>query len=81
MDKFNLKKSWEWVIKETHKIPNWEEIDRNSKKYQKIIMLREIILFCPNFLNKIESGENKKFNVLIFKKYMSFYCKEMKNTI
>jgi len=37
------------------------------------------LLFCSQILlNKIESGENKVFNALIFGKTMNFYCEQMK---
>jgi len=77
MTKSQIKKSWEKVIDETHKLPNWEIIKKNKEQYQRVVSLRELLLFCQVLLNKIESGENNALNSLIFNKTINFYCEQM----
>lgn len=81
MTKSQIKLAWKKVIKETHKISDWQIYKRNSKQYQKIVALRELLLFCQVLLTKIESGENSSINNLIFTKTMSFYCEQIKNYV
>jgi len=81
MTKKQLQKEWKKVIGETHKIPDWDSLKRNSKQYQKVVMLRELILFCQVLLGKINAGENKNFNLLIYKKTINFYCKQIKEYV
>ena len=81
MTKKQLKKAWEKVIKETHKIPDWDALKRNSRQYQKVVMFRELILFCQVLLGKIETGENTAFSEMIYKKTINFYCAQMKKYV
>lgn len=81
MTKSQIKLAWKKVIKETHKIPDWQIYKRNSRQYQKIVALREILLFCQVLLSKIESGENSLINNFIFTKTMSFYCEQIKKYV
>ena len=78
MTKLQLQSAWKKVIKETHKIPDWDALKRNSRRYQKVVMLRELILFCQVLLGKIEMGENIAFDAIIFKKTMNFYCTQIR---
>ncbi len=73
MTKSQIQSAWRKVIKETHRIPNWDILKRNSKQYKKVVMLRELILFCQVLLGKIEAKENITFNSMIFKKMFDFY--------
>ena len=77
MTKSQIQSAWKKVIKETHNIPDWETCKRNTKQYQKVVMLRELLLFCQVLLNKIESGENNTINNLVFTKTLNFYCVQM----
>ncbi|PIU14944.1 hypothetical protein COT20_02270 [bacterium (Candidatus Gribaldobacteria) CG08_land_8_20_14_0_20_39_15] len=47
-------------------------------KEKEISLLGDLLLLAGALLEKIESGENKKFNAMIFKKTMRFYCAQMK---
>ncbi len=78
MTKSQIQLAWKKVIEETHKIPDWDSLQRNSRPYQKVVMLRELILFCQVLLGKIEAGENAAFNEIIYKKTINFYCTQMK---
>ena len=78
MTKLQIQLAWKKVIKETHKIPNWDALKRNSKQYQRVVILRELILFCQMLLGTIEIEENVAFNTIIFKKTINFYCTQMK---
>lgn len=53
----------------------WEKVVRETHKRAK---LGELLLIAGALLEKIERGKNKKFNAIIFKKTMNFYCKQMK---
>ena len=75
MTKKQLQKAWKKVIKETQKIPDWNALKKDSKQYQRVVGLRELILFCQALLGKIEMGENAVFNGIIYKKTIKFYCK------
>ena len=44
MTKSQIQSAWKRVIKETHNIPDWDKLKRSSKQYQKVVMLRELIL-------------------------------------
>ncbi|MBI3306027.1 hypothetical protein HYZ82_02735 [Candidatus Nomurabacteria bacterium] len=81
MTKSQIQLAWKKVIKETHKTPNWGTLKRNSKQYKRVVILRELILFCRILLEKIEIGENIPFNTIIFKKTMNFYCGQMKKYV
>jgi len=81
MTKKQLQLAWKKVIKEIHNIPDRDAFKRNLKQYQKIIMLRELILFCQVLLGKIETGGNTVFNTIIFKKTINFYCAQMKKYV
>ncbi len=81
MTKSQIQLAWKRVIKETHKIPDWDALKRNSKQYQKVVILRELILFCQVLLGKIETGENTVFNEIIYKKTINFYCTQMKKYV
>ncbi|PIR80989.1 hypothetical protein COU24_01065 [Candidatus Kuenenbacteria bacterium CG10_big_fil_rev_8_21_14_0_10_39_14] len=81
MTKKQLQSAWKKVIKETHKIPNWDALKRNSRQYRRVVMLRELILFCQVLLEKIEMGKNTAFNTIIFKKTINFYCAQMKEYV
>lgn len=81
MTKSQIQLAWGKVIKETHKTPDWDSLKRNSKQYKKVVMLRELILFCQVLLRKIGTGENTAFNAIIFKKTLNFYCAQMKKYV
>jgi len=78
MTKLQIQSAWKKVIKETYQIPDWDALKRNSRQYQKVVILRELILFCQVLLGKIETGENAAFNAIIFKKTMNFYCTQIR---
>lgn len=65
------------IIKETSRIPNWDILKRNSKQLKKVIMLRELLLFCQILLGRIEAEEDITFNPMIFKKTFDFYCTQI----
>ncbi len=81
MTKSQIQLAWRKVIKETHKIPDWNALKRNSRQYQRVAMLRELVLFCQVLLGKIEIGENIAFNTIIFKKTMNFYCTQIRKYV
>ena len=81
MTKSQIQSAWKKVIRETHSIPNWDALKRNSKQYQKVVMLRKLLLFCQVLLGKIEAGENTAFNTIIFKKTMNFYCTQIRRYV
>ena len=81
MTKSQIQSAWKKVVKETHKIPDRDALKRNSRQYQKVVMLRELILFCQVLLGKIEAGENAIFNGIIFKKTFNFYCAQIKRYV
>ncbi len=78
MTKSQIQSAWKKVIEEIRRIPNWNVLKRSSKQYKKVVILRELILFCQILLRKIEIGENTAFNTIIFRKTMNFYCAQMK---
>jgi len=81
MTKPQIQSAWKKVLKETHKIPDWSALKRNSRQYQKVVMLRELILFCQVLLVKIEAGENTAFNAIILKKTMNFYRTQIRRYV
>ena len=81
MTKSQIQLAWRKVIKETRQIPDWDLLKRNSKRYKKVVMLRELILFCQVLLGKIEKRENIAFNVIIFKQTLDFYCNQIKRYV
>jgi len=81
MKKSQIQSAWKKVIKETRKVPHWDTLKRNSKQYQKVVILRELILFCQVLLGKIEMGENIAFNEIIYKKTIKFYCEQIKEYV
>jgi len=78
MTKSQIQSAWRKVIKEIRRVPDWSMLKRNSKQYQKVVILRELILFCQVLLEKIEMGENITFNTIIFKKIFDFYYIQMR---
>ena len=74
MTKTQIKLAWDKVISETHKRPKLGE----KLKEEKISLLGDLLLTSSALLEKVERGENERFNVMIFKKTMSFYCEQMK---
>lgn len=81
MTKSQIQLAWREVIKETRRIPNWDILKRNSRQYKKVVMLRELILFCQVLLAKIETKENLAFNSLIFKKTFDFYRTQIRKYV
>ena len=81
MTKSQIQLAWEKVIGETHRVPNWNTLKRNSRQYQRVVILRELILFCQILLGKIEIGEDPTFNAIIFKKTINFYCTQIKDYV
>ena len=81
MTKSQIQLAWKKVIKETHKIPDWNALQRVPKQYQRVVGLRELILFCQVLLGKIEIGENIAFNEIIYKKTIKFYCEQIKEYV
>jgi len=81
MTKSQIQLAWEKVIKETHKIPDWDALKKDSKQHQRVVGLRELILFCQVLLGKIEMGENVAFNEIIYRKTIKFYCEQMKEYV
>lgn len=73
-----IQSAWKKVLKETHRIPDWDMLKRNPIQYRKVVANRELILFCQVLLGKIENGENMALNSLILKKTMNFYCAQTK---
>lgn len=74
MTKSQIQSAWKKIIRETHK---------RSKlgirlKEKRISLLGDLLLYAQVLLEKIELGENIKFNTLIFEKTINFYCAEMK---
>ena len=81
MTKSQIQSAWKRVIEETHKLPNWDELKRNPKRYQEVVILRELILFCQMLLRKIEAEENTAFNTIIFRKTMNFYRTQIRKYV
>lgn len=81
MTKSQIQLSWKKVIKEIHKIPDWEKLEKNQKRHERVVILREFLLLCQALLRKIETGENITFNTMIFKKTMNFYCAQIKKYV
>lgn len=81
MTKSQIQSAWERLTKEIHKIPDWKALRRNSERYRKVVMLRELILFCQVILGKIGAGEDTAFNAVIFKKTVNFYCAQIKKYV
>lgn len=81
MTKSEIQSSWKKVIKEVSKVPDWDKLEKSQKQYQRVIICRELLLFCQVLLRKIEVGENKDFNSMIFKKTMNFYCDQIKRYV
>lgn len=75
MTKKQLQKAWEKVTREARKRSKLGKRLKNKK----IPMLGELLLFAQVLLSKIEAGENRDFNSIIYKKTMNFYCKQMKS--
>ena len=81
MTKKQTRKLWQRIVKEFKRVPNWEKIKKNQKDYEKAVLLRDLLFNCRVILERIESGNNVKFNTLIFNKSMYFYCKETKKYV
>ncbi len=81
MTKSQIRLAWRKVIRETHKIPDWDSLKRNSKQYRKVVILRELILYCQVLLGNMETGENVAFNTVIFKKTFDFYCSQIRKYV
>jgi len=81
MTKSQIQLAWGKVIKETHKIPDWDALKKDSKQYQRVVGIRELILFCQVLLEKIEMGENAAFNEIIYKKTIKFYYEQIKEYV
>ena len=75
MTKTQIQLAWEKVISKTHKRSKLGE----RLKEEKISLLGDLLLSSGAILEKIERGENTRFNAMIFKKTMNFYCEQMKN--
>ena len=73
MTKKQLQKAWKKVTCETHKRLKLGE----RLKDKRISLLSELLLFAQVLLSKIEAGQNRSFNSMIYKKTMNFYCKQM----
>ena len=65
----------------SNNIPDWDKLKRSPKQYQEVVMLRELILFCQTLLQKIEAKENVRFNTIIFRKIINFYCAQIKRYV
>lgn len=75
MTKTQIQLAWDKVISETHKRSKLGE----KLKEEKVSLLGDLLLASSTLLEKIERGENGRFNAVIFKKTMNFYCEQMKN--
>lgn len=73
MIKSQIQLAWKKVISETHKRSNLGE----KLKEREVALLGDLLLSAGALLEKVERGENKDFNAIIFKKIMSFYCNQM----
>jgi len=74
MTKLQRQLAWEEIVRETHKRAKLGE----KLKDKKISLLGDLLLVAGAILEKVERGENKEFNTMIFKKTMRFYCARMK---
>ncbi len=78
MTQLQIKLEWKKVLEETHKIYNLDLYKNKLKRYQQIVILRELLLFCQVVLEKIKTGKNNAFNETIYKKNINFYCTQIK---
>ncbi len=74
MTKLQIQLAWGKVISETHERPKLGE----KLKEEKVSLLGDLLLVAGAILGKVERGENPRFNAIIFKKTMRFYCVRMK---
>ncbi|OHA19320.1 MAG: hypothetical protein A3C08_01660 [Candidatus Taylorbacteria bacterium RIFCSPHIGHO2_02_FULL_47_18] len=77
MTKPQIKLAWNKVTNETHKRA---KLGRCLKD-KRISLLGELLLSAQVLLGKIEVGENKIFNSMIYKKIIAFYCVQMRRYV
>ena len=75
MTKTQIQLAWDKVISEIRKRSKLGE----KLKEEKISLLGDLLLASSALLEKIERGEKARFNTMIFKKTINFYCEQMKN--
>jgi len=74
MTKLQIQSAWKKIVRENHKRAKLGE----KLKERGISLLGDLLLSAGALLEKVERGENKEFNAVIFKKTMFFYCMRMK---
>ncbi|KKW11589.1 MAG: hypothetical protein UY50_C0010G0014 [Parcubacteria group bacterium GW2011_GWA2_49_9] len=81
MTRSQIQSAWKKVLKETQRVPNWDILTRSSKQYKKVVMLRELLLFCQVLLGRIGEEQNATFNSIIFKKTFNFYRTQIRSYV
>lgn len=78
MTKKELTKTWQTLSVEFRRMPQWKLCKRSSRIYKNVVRLREILLVCRMFLEKIADGKQVAFNTRIFRMAFRFYRRNMK---